>query len=80
MYLLHIEYICIAMSDFYVDNNFDKIKKHSKCIEKRLDDICCTPKRLKESNHFFIRKNRECVIIIDEDYEKTINQIISSLK
>ena len=38
-YLRQIRFIALAMSDKFIDENFDKIKKHSRDIENRLLDF-----------------------------------------
>lgn len=38
-YLHQIRFIALAMSDKFIDENFDKIKKHSRDIENRLLDF-----------------------------------------
>ncbi|MBP5779200.1 MAG: adenylate kinase [Campylobacter sp.] len=79
-YLREIRFIALAMSDKFIDENFDKIKKHSNDIENRLDDTTCTKENLKADNQNFIRgflNNGEKIVLIDDDYEKTINNLLS---
>ena len=79
-YLRQIRFIALAMSDKFIDENFDKIKKHSCDIENRLDDTTCTKENLKADNQNFIKcfaKNGEKIVLIDDDYEKTINNLLS---
>ena len=37
-YLQSIRFICLAMSDEYIDTHFEEIKSHGSDIETRLDD------------------------------------------
>ena len=37
-YLQDIRFICLALTDSYIDANFDKIRGHASDIESRLDD------------------------------------------
>lgn len=79
-YLCQIRFIALAMSDKFIDENFDKIKKHSNDIENRLDDTTCTKENLKADNQNFIKgflNNGEKIVLIDDNYEKTINNLLS---
>ncbi|MBQ2430538.1 MAG: adenylate kinase [Campylobacter sp.] len=79
-YLHQIRFIALAMSDKFIDENFDKIKKHSNDIENRLDDTTCTKENLKADNQNFIKgflNNGEKIVLINDDYEKTINNLLS---
>ena len=49
-YLTQIRFICLAMSDAYIDASLDEIKAHSSDIEARLDDSYCTADLLKAEN------------------------------
>ena len=37
-YLAHIQYVCLVMSQRYIENHFDAICDHACAIEQRLDD------------------------------------------
>ena len=41
-YLDNIRYFCLVMSEKYIKNHFDNIKKYASAVESRLDDECCT--------------------------------------
>ena len=80
-YLSEIRFICLAMSDAYIDENFDAIIFHASDVEDRMDDSDCTKEWLKESNRDFIEgfeNAGETVTIIDSDYEKTIESLSST--
>ena len=49
-YLPHIRFICLAMTDAYIDAYFDEILTHGSDIETRLDDSHCTADLLKAEN------------------------------
>ena len=71
-YLQSIRFICLAMSDKYIDTHFTDIREHASDIEARLDDSYCTVGQLKKDNHQFIegyRKSGEKITLIDGDYE-----------
>ena len=71
-YLSEIRFICLAMTDSYIDTHIDDIRKHGSDIENRLDDSYCTADWLKEENRKVISgfgKTENQVILIDKDYE-----------
>lgn len=50
VYLESIKYCCLVMSEEYIRNHFDDIKKYANVIEHRLDDERCTPESLLADN------------------------------
>ena len=79
-YLPSIRFICLAMTDEYIDTHFDEIKEHASVIESRLDDTSCTTESLKADNQTYIKgchENGEKVTIIDSDYELTIQELLA---
>lgn len=78
-YLPSIRFICLAMTDTYIDAHFAVIKAHSSDIEARLYDADYTIQSIKEDNRAYIegcRKNGERVVMIDSDYQRTINKLL----
>ncbi|MBQ1343293.1 MAG: AAA family ATPase [Firmicutes bacterium] len=78
-YLPHIRFICLAMSDGFIDARFREIKRHACDIESRLDDSCCTAEGLKEDNRRCtdgFRRAGEQVTLIDADYEQTVRALL----
>ena len=76
-YLQDIRFICLALTDSYIDANFDKIKEHASDIESRLDDSYCTVDWIKADNKRFIKgfaKTGEHIEVIDSDYEQIIEK------
>lgn len=77
-YLREINYYCLIMSEKYIENHFSEIKKYASIIEKRIDDSFCTKEMLLEDN---LKNLRECkkykadYILIDDDYNKTLDRI-----
>lgn len=49
-YLRHIKYVCLVMSESYIQNHFDDIKKYASVVEQRLDDTDCTQEVLIRDN------------------------------
>lgn len=77
-YLSHIRFICLALSDGFIDARFREIKRHACDAEARLDDDC-TMEALKEDNHRCIegfRLSGEPVTLIDADYEQAIRALL----
>ena len=73
-YLPEIRFICLAMTDSYIESHFDDILDHASDIENRLDDSCCTARWLKEENRKVIEgfeRTGEHVILIDDNYPDT---------
>ena len=74
-YLFSIRFICLALSDAYIDTHFDDIKDHASDIESRIDDSYCTIDVIKETNRTYIegfKKSGETITLIEDDYEKVI--------
>ena len=79
-YLPSIRFICLAMTDAYIDAHFEEIKAHGSDIESRLDDSTCTIDGVKAENRRFadgFRSAGERVVMIDSDYEQVMNELIS---
>ena len=78
-YLRSIRFVCLAMTDAYIDANFDAIKQHSSDIETRIDEVSCTIAALKADNRNYrdgYRKTGERIALIDADYERTITALL----
>ena len=54
-YLRDISFICLAMTDAYIDAHFTEIKEHASDIESRLDDSDCTADWVKTENNCIIQ-------------------------
>lgn len=75
-YLEHIKYYCLVMSEDYLKNHFDDIKKYASAIENRLDDEWCTLESVLEDNARFLQLAQQYgvnYILIDEKYETNID-------
>ena len=71
-YLDHIKYYCLIMSERYIRNHFDDIKKYASVIENRLDDSWCTMESVLEDNREVLelaQKHDVSYILIDGQYE-----------
>ena len=81
-YLAAIRFICLAMTDAYIDAHFDAIRAHANKIEARLDDSYCTIDRLKADNRSVragFAAAGETVTMIDTDWEAAIKTLLSAV-
>ena len=81
-YLRSIQFICLAMTDDYIDAHFKEIMAHASDIETRLDDSGCSPELLKADNQHYIETFTQCgeqVILIDDIFEKLYNDVLTLL-
>ena len=78
-YLSEIRYICLAMTDEYIDAYFDAIKAHGSDVENRGDDSDCTPEWMKKWNREYregCRRAGESVTLIDGRYEDITRKLL----
>ena len=79
-YLPSIRFLCLTMTEGYIDAHFEETKAHSSDIESRLDDSGCTAEHLKEENRKYaegFQAAGEKVIWIDGDYLKSITALLN---
>ena len=65
------------MSERYIKNHFDDIKKYANVIEQRLDDSYCTIESVLKDNRNILtlaQKHKVNYILIDENYEINIDE------
>lgn len=71
-YLGEIRFYCLVMSEKYIENHFEDIRKFASVIENRGDDEDCTLDMVRRDNAQMLRR---CIrygaeyIFIDEEYE-----------
>ena len=78
-YLPFIRFICLAMTEEYIDHHFDEIIAHESDIESRVVEADCTPDDLKECNRWFIDifgGAGEEIVIIENDYDSAFSNLI----
>lgn len=74
-YLDEIRFYCLVMSDKYIENHFDNIRKFASVIEARGDDEDCTLEMVRRDNAWMLE---QCIrhgaeyIFIDEEYQVDI--------
>ena len=75
-YLDNIRYYCLILSENYIRNHFDDIKKYASVIENRLDDEWCTLESVLKDNAQVLelaQKHKVNYILIDDKYEVDID-------
>ena len=78
-YLAQIRFICLAMTEEYIENQFDEIISHESEVETRLVEEDCTIDGLAADNKSYIegfQNAGEHVVIIEDDYEGTIEALV----
>ena len=74
-YLAQIRYYCLVLSENYIRNHFDDVKKYASVIETRLDDSYCTLESTLEDNAAVLAKAKAYgvnTILIEEEYKVDI--------
>ena len=73
-YLDKIKYYCLVMSEKYIKNHFEDIKKYWNIIENRLDDDCKIEEILEDNLKVLeqVKLHNLNYILIDENYEINI--------
>ena len=70
-YLENIRFVCLILSEKYIKNHFDNVKKYANVIEARLDDSYCTIDVVLKDNEKFLKlmkENNLPYILIDDEY------------
>ena len=78
-YLIHIRFICLAMSAEYIKKHYDEIISHESEIEARLVDTDCTIVSLIADNKRYIegfQNAGEQIVLINGDYNETIKSLL----
>lgn len=74
-YLEDIKYYCLVMSEKYITNHFNDIKKYASVVENRMDDEYCTIDTVLRDNAKILeqcQKYKTDYILIDEEYRVDI--------
>ena len=78
-YLERVTFICLAMSEEYIENHFGEIIEHESEVENRLIKADCTADDLKQCNRWFIdffSSAGEKVVIIEDDFNETLARLL----
>ena len=81
-YQKNIRFICLAMSERFIDTHYDKNRVHASDIESRGNDADCTKELLKADNRSVIQgfsAAHECVTVFDGNYEESITSLLQAL-
>ena len=71
-YLEHIKYYCLVLSENYIRNHFNDVKRYANIIEDRLDDEWCKMESVLADNAEFLslaKKYNVNYILIEDKYE-----------
>ena len=70
-YLDNIKYYCLVMSENYIKNHFDDIKKYENVIENRLCDDCTIENVFNDNKNILelAKKYNVNYVLIDDKYE-----------
>lgn len=70
-YIKDIKFYCLVMSEKYIKNNFENIKKYSSVIENRICDECQIEELLKDNAQIMLRCKQYGIdyVLIDNEYE-----------
>lgn len=77
-YLKNIRFICLAMTDEYIDAHYNDIKGHASDVENRLDESYLNPEWIKAENQKYIKGFEaagEEVVLIEGDYSSAIDKL-----
>lgn len=75
-YLDHIKYACLVMSETYIENHFEDIKRYASVVEDRTDDSYCTKESILEDNKYNLKmckKHDLNYILIEDDYDISLD-------
>ncbi len=71
-YLPHIKYVCLIMTENYIQTHFENIKKYASIIESRINDDYCTLETVLEDNRRYLemcKKYNNNYFLIDSEYD-----------
>ncbi len=78
-YLRDISFICLALTDAYIDQHIDDVRGHASDIECRLEESYFTVDWVKEENRRVIQGFEavgEFVDLIDSDYQSVVEKAL----
>lgn len=70
-FLKNIKYYCLVMSEKYIKDNLNDIKKYANVVENRIDDYCEIDNVIKDNLNYLegTKKYNLNTILIDNQYE-----------
>lgn len=78
-YITNIQFICLAMTEDYIDRHYNEIIGLESVIESRMTEADCTKEDLKQCNRWFIDafgNAGENVVLIEGDFENTFARLL----
>lgn len=81
-YLENIKHVFLILSQKYIQNNFDLIKKYSSVIENRIDDSYLNKNDLIFENVKLLNKcveNNLDYVLIEDNYIETIDDLLEKI-
>ena len=74
-YLKEIQYVCLIMTEEYINNNYNNIQKYSNIIENRICDENINKEKLIKENKYNLEMSKKFnnrYIFIDDKYEMNL--------
>ena len=70
-YLENIKYYCLVMSEKYIKNHFEDVKKYANAIEDRIADDCTFEETFEDNAQILklVKKHNVNYILIDNEYD-----------
>ena len=70
-YLENIKYYCLVMTEEYIKNNFENIKRFANIIENRRYDDITIENVIRDNNHYLTNAKlyNQNVVLIKENYD-----------
>ena len=81
-YIADIQFVCLAMTESYIDRHFETIIGKESVIESRMTTADCTAEELKQCNRWFIDtfgSAGENVVLIEDEFEQVIERISTDM-
>ena len=77
-YLPFIRFLCLAMTQSYIETHFDDILAHESEIEARLTEDCSAAALIADNKQYIdgCKQHGEKVVLINSSYEKALNAMI----
>ncbi len=74
-YLENIKYICLIMTENYIKNHFDDIKRYESVIEKRMFDDCTVDDLVRDNNRILelAQEHKVNFKLIDDTYNVDVD-------
>ena len=79
-YLSEIRFICLCLTDKYIDSHFCDIKEHRSDVEQRPEEPDFTPEWIRSENRHFMEgfgKAGEEITLIDDDYASVLDGVLN---